>query len=146
MMGKGGTAQLEPEDLVFLEKRGAVARRGRGTFSRSAVLRRELQLLRALLRHYDPLKAAGLPREVHDLAVRLLPEPWTLTKPVELRNLADLLAHVPELEAELAAAGLEREAFLAAIAGLGFAEKVALLDHALLLQAPDAAAAEQEEP
>lgn len=145
-MGKGSTAQLEPEDLIFLAKRGAVARRGRGTFSRSAVLRRELQLLRALLRQYDPLKSAGLPKEIHDLAIRLLPEPWTLTKPVEVKNLADLLEHAPDFEAELAAAGMDPAAFLVAIEALNFAEKVALLDHALLHQAPEAAAAAREEP
>src|ERR1700694_1945990 len=144
-MAKGWTAQLGPDDLRFLERRGAVSHRGKGTFNRSAVLHRELQLLRALLRRYDPLASGALPEPMHDLAVRLLPEPWTL-KPLEVDHMAELLATAPGFAAETAAAGVEPAAFLAAITSLSFAEKVALLDHALQHQAPAAAAATREEP
>src|ERR1700681_4807972 len=128
-MAKGWTAQLGPDDLRFLEGRGAVSHRGKGTFNRSAVLHRELQLLRALLRRYDPLASAALPEPMHQLAVRLLPESWSL-KPLEVDHMAALLATAPGFAAETAAAGLDPGAFLKAIAALSFVEKVALLDHA----------------
>lgn len=144
-MAKGWTAQLAPDDLRFLEQRGAVSHRGKGTFNRSAVLHRELQLLRALLRRYDPRVSAALPEAMHGLAVRLLPEPWSL-KPLEVDHMAELLATAPGFASEAAAAGVDPAAFLAAITALSFAEKVALLDHALQHQAPAAAAATREEP
>jgi hypothetical protein len=124
-------------------------RRGRqpgDQFNRSAVLHRELQLMRALTNRHDPVRSGALPKAVHDLAVRLLPEPWSITKPVEIDHLADSIEHAPGFAAEVAAAGLEPAAFLAAIAALSFVEKVALLGHALELQAPAAAAATREEP
>jgi hypothetical protein len=144
-MAKGWTAQLRPDDLRFLERRGAVSHRGKGTFNRSAVLHRELQLLRALLRRYDPLASAALPEPMHDLVVRLLPEPWSL-KPLEVDHMAELLAAAPTFAADCAAADVDPAAFLAAITALSFVEKAALLDHALQYQAPAAAAATRERP
>jgi hypothetical protein len=144
-MAKGSTAQIAPADLIFLERRGAIADRRKGTFNRSAVLHRELQLLRELLRRNDPRTTAGMPEAMHQLAVRLLPEPWSL-KPFEIDQMAALLESAPGFAAAVAAAGVDRAAFLAAVAALSFGEKVALLDHALQEQAPAAAQAARQEP
>jgi hypothetical protein len=65
---------------------------------------------------------------------------------VEIDYLADSIEHAPGFAAEVAAAGLEPAAFLAAIAALSFVEKVALLEHAREHQAPAAAAATREGP
>jgi hypothetical protein len=143
-MAKGSTAQISPADLIFLERRGANSHRGKGTFNRSAVLHRELQLLRELLRRYDPVKSAAMPEPMHRLAVRLLPEPWTL-KPFEIDQMAALLESAPGFAEAVAAAGVDPANFLATVAALSFVEKVALLDHALEEQAPAAAAAAREE-
>ena len=143
-MAKGSTAQISPADLLFLERRGATSHRGKGTFNRSAVLHRELQLLRELLRRYDPIKSANMPEPMHRLAVRLLPEPWTL-KPFEIDQMAALLETDPNFAETVAAAGVDPANFLATVAALSF-EKVALLDHALEEQAPAAAAAARKEP
>jgi hypothetical protein len=143
-MAKGSTAQISPADLLFLERRGATSHRGKGTFNRSAVLHRELQLLRELLRRYDPVKSANMPEAMHRLAVSLLPEPWTL-KPFEIDQMAALLETAPGFAEAVAAAGVDPASFLAAVAALSFVEKVALLDHALEQQAPAAAAATREE-
>jgi hypothetical protein len=138
-----GTVQIHREDLVFLERRGAVSDRSRGTFNRSAVLRRELGLLRELLRRHDPRRSAAMPEAMYELAARLLPAPWSLTR-FEIDQMAALLGSVPGFAAAAAAAGVDPDALLAAVGALGLGEKVALLDHALELQAPAAAAAERE--
>jgi hypothetical protein len=143
-MGKGTTAKVHPADMIFLERRGALSHRGARTFSRSAVLHREMQLLRSLLAHYDPRRGGGMSEEMAGLAARLLPEPW-LIKPAAVEHLALRLQEAPGLAAEAAAAGIDPAALVAAVAALGLAEKVALLDLALQEQGPAAAAAEEDE-
>jgi hypothetical protein len=144
-MAKGHTAQITADDLLFLQARGAISDRSRGQFNRSAVLHRELQLLREILHRSDPRTSARLPHEMHQLAVRLLPEPWSL-KPFEIDHMAALLQSTPGFAAAVEAAGVDPAAFLAAIAALDFAEKVALVGHALEEQAPAAAAATRHIP
>lgn len=141
-MAKGTTAKVHPADALFLEKRGAFSHRGARTFSRSAVLHREIQWLRALLAACDP-RRAGLSAEMAALAARLVPEPW-LTKPASVEHLALRLQEAPGLAAEEAAAGVDPSALVMAVAALGSAEKIALLDLALQEQAPGAALAERE--
>jgi hypothetical protein len=143
-MGKGTTAKVHPADMVFLERRGALSHRGARTFSRSAVLHREMQLLRAMLAHYDPRRSGGLSEAMAGLAARLLPEPW-LIKPAAVEHLALRLQEAPGFAAETAAAGIDPAALVAAVAALGLAEKCALLDLALQEQAPAAAVAEEDE-
>jgi hypothetical protein len=142
-MGKGTTAKVHPADMVFLERRGALSHRGARTFSRSAVLHREMQQLRALLAHYDPRRGGALSEEMTALAARLLPEPW-LIKPASVEHLALRLQEAPGFAAESAAAGIDPAALVAAVAALGLGEKFALLDLALQQQAPAAAMAEEE--
>jgi hypothetical protein len=143
-MGKGTTAKVHPADMVFLERRGALSHRGARTFSRSAVLHREMQLLRALLAHYDPRRGGGMSEAMAGLAARLLPEPW-LIKPAAVEHLALRLQEAPGFAAETAAAGIDPADLVAAVAALGLAEKFALLDLALQEQAPAAAVAEEDE-
>lgn len=143
-MGKGTTAKVHPADLNFLERRGALSHRGARTFSRSAVLHRAMQQLRALLAHHDPRRRGTLSTEMAALAARLLPEPW-LIKPASVEHLALRLQEAPSLAAESAAAGIDAAALVAAVAGLDLGEKFALLDLALQEQAPAAALAEEEE-
>jgi hypothetical protein len=142
-MANGTTAKVHPADALFLEKRGALSHRGARTFSRSAVLHREIEWLRALLAHCDP-RRGGLSAEMAALAARLLPEPW-LIKPASVEHLALRLQEAPGLKAESVAAGVEPSALVAAVAALSAAEKIALLDLALLEQAPGAALAERDE-
>lgn len=137
-MATGGTTQLQAPDLRFLEKRGAISHRGSRTFSRSAVLHREMQLLRALLVHYDPHRTGAMPEKMVQLVARLLPEPW-LISPTAVENLALRLQEAPNFAATVREAGVDPAELVATVASLGFGEKVALLDHAVQLQAPDAA-------
>ncbi len=138
---RGSTARVMPADRVFLEARGAASLRGAHTFSRSAVLHRELQLLRALLDHYNPRRTGTLPEPMIRLAARHLPEPW-LIKPSGVDNLALRLHEAPHFAADAREAGIDPEAMIAAIRALSFGEKVALLDLAVQEQAPAAAALE----
>jgi hypothetical protein len=139
-MRKGTTVMMQPADMTFLDRRGAISHRGAGVFSRSAVLHREVQLLRGMLERYDPRRTSGLPAEMCALVVRLLPEPW-LIQPAAVEHLALRLQEAPGFAAEVAAAGIEVAALVAAVAALGYAEKVWLLDQALLARAPAAAEA-----
>lgn len=142
-MGTGTTAKVHPADMAFLEQRGALSHRGARTFSRSAVLHRSMQQLRALLDHHDP-RRGGMSREMAALAARLLPEPWSI-KPASVEHLALRLQEAPGFAIESAAAGVAPAALVAAVAGLSLGEKFALLDLALQAQAPAAAVAEERE-
>lgn len=121
---------------LFLERRGARSHRGGSVFSRSSVLNRQLELLKAMLEAADPRPL--LARPVHEAAVTLLARAWTL-KPLEVAHLEEILAKVEGLDTVLAAADIERQEFLAAIAGLTFWEKCALVDLAVQSHAPGAA-------
>jgi hypothetical protein len=138
---RGITARIMPADCAFLEARGAVSLRGAHTFSRSAVLRREIDVLRALLDHYDPRRGTALPEPMLRLATRLLAEPW-LIKPAAVEHLALRLQEAPGFAAQARAAGIDPAALVAAVAGLSFGEKAALLDLAVQEQAAGAAAIE----
>jgi hypothetical protein len=142
MAVKGINLQLGPADVVFLERRGARSHRGGGEFSRSAVLHRAIQNLRALLEDADP--RPRLPAAVFAAAVELLPTAWNL-KPLEIKHLEEVLARAPEFPSVLRSGGLEARAFLDAIAALGFPEKFALVDLAVQAHAPAAAGVRPEE-
>ena len=143
-MRKGTTVMMQPGDMAFLDRRGAISHRGAGVFSRSAVLHREVQLLRGVLERYDPRRTSGLSEEMCALAVRLLPEPWSI-KPGAVEHLSLRLQEAPGFAAEVSAAGIEVAALVEAVAALGYAEKVWLLDQALVARAPAAAEAEMAE-
>lgn len=144
-MATGGTTQLQASELRFLEKRGAISHRGGRTFTRSAVLHREMQFLRGLLVHYDPRRTSAMSEMMVDLVARLLPEPWLIT-PATVENIALRVQEAPDFAAKVKEAGIDPAELVAAVAALGFGEKVALLDQALQHQAPAAARALEEEP
>jgi hypothetical protein len=145
MAGKGTNLQISPVDVVYLERRGARSHRGGGPFSRSVVLHRTLERLRDCLEHSDPRKTRGMSEKMHQLVVRLLPKPWEL-KSFEVEHLALILERAPGFAAAAAAARLDPAALLALIAEMSYAEKLALVDHALQEQGPAASAASPEEP
>jgi len=76
---------------------------------------------------------------------RLLPEPWLIT-PATVENIALRVQEAPDFAAKVKEAGIDPAELVAAVAALGFGEKVALLDQALQHQAPAAARALEEEP
>ena len=142
MAGKGTNVQLQPSMLLELERRGARSARGGTTFSRSAVLRRALDTWRALLDDADPRRQ--LEPRIYQAALALLPCGWLLT-PFEIRFLPEVLAREAAFPSVLEQAGLAADPFLAAIAGLPYPQKAALVDHAIQLHAPAASAGEAGE-
>lgn len=145
MAGKSTTIQLATADMVFLERRGARSLRGGGTFSRSMVLHRALQGLRSVLDQSDPRATRGFPQPFHEAVIELLRFPWDL-HPLEIQHLDSLLAHSQGFAGVLSDKQIDPGEFLSAIAALSFAEKFALVDHAVLAHGPAAAAAHPEEP
>jgi hypothetical protein len=144
MAGKGTTVQVTGGDVAFLARRGARSHRGGGTFSRSTVLHRSLVMLRDLLERSDPRRTRAMPEAMHQVIVRLLPEPWAL-KAFEVDQMPALLAQAPNFAATAAAAGVETEALLALVGSLNFTERMALVDQAQQARAPRAAAATPED-
>jgi hypothetical protein len=138
-MPKGTTVMMSAGDSAFLAERGARSHRGGGEFSRSVVLKRALASLRGMLAEYDP-RQGGMPEEMHGLVVRLLPQPWALSR-FELQHLDRVLAGVTGFGEAARAVGLEPEEVIAAVAQLGFAERVVLADEATRVQAPAASQA-----
>jgi hypothetical protein len=144
MAGKGTTVQIAASDVAFLARRGARSHRGGGTFSRSTVLHRSLVMLRDVLERCDPRQTRAMPEAMHQVIVRVLPEPWAL-KVFEVDQMPALVAQAPGFAAAAAAAGVEVEALLALVGALNFGERMALVDQALQAQAPAAAAATPED-
>jgi hypothetical protein len=143
MAGKGTTVQISPATVILITRRGARSSRGGGDFALSAVLNRAVAMLQSILEQSDPRRTRRLPEAFHALAVQLLVEPWALT-PFEIERLPTFLEHTAAFTASLAAHDLDRQAFLEALAALTFAEKAALVDAAIQLHAPQAAAAVKE--
>ena len=144
MVGSGTTLQIAAPDVAFLARRGARSHRGGGTFSRSVVLHRALQMFRDCLEHSDPRRTRDMPEPMHRLLTELIPAPWDL-KAFEIDHLALLLERAPGFAAAAQAAAIDPAALLATLAPLTFAEKLALVDHAIQLQSPAASAASPEE-
>jgi hypothetical protein len=137
-MYKGSTARLNQEEEAYLAARGGLSLRGAHTFSRSAVLYRQLQLVAAVLKRSDPRRTGTLSEEMVELVAHLLPKPWTID-PAAVEHLALRVQEAPDFAARVTAAGVDPAALIAAVAALGYCEKAALLDLALQAQAPAAA-------
>ena len=145
MAGKGSTIQITAAHVKFLQQRGAHSHRGGGTFSRSVVMGRMFEALRLYQEATDPRRTRGLPEAMHELLVRLVPEPWAL-RPYEIETLEGLLQRSPGFAEAVTAAGSDPAALLAAVAEMSLAEKLTLVDHAVQAQAPAAAGTSPEEP
>jgi hypothetical protein len=143
MPAKATTVQLNKADLAFVERRGGRSHRGGGTFSRATVLHRALQALRMLVDNCDPRRTRGLSPAGWEVAIRKLPRPWHLSR-LEVEHVGTILDRVAGMREELAAAGVDAEAFLEQVGKLNFAESVALVDAAICQQGP--AALEPDDP
>ncbi len=140
-MYKGSTVRLNQDEEDHLAARGGLSLRGAHTFSRSAVLVRQLQLLEAILERHDPRRSGALPSAMADLVAGLLPKPWTID-PAAVEHLALRVQEAPDFASRVTAAGVEPAALVGAVGALAYCEKAALLDLALRAQAPAAAAVE----
>jgi hypothetical protein len=127
------TPRLAAGNQSFPRKGGVTLGCDRGKLNCSSPLRCELALLRDL-RHFDPRASSGMPEAMHQLAVRLLPEVWS-PRCSEVNQKAAVVKGAPGFPAEVTAADTDGAAFLASIAALSVAAKVALLHHAVGRQA-----------
>ena len=144
MRGKATSIRMTAASRGFLEKRGARSHRGGFVFSRSAVVERALEALALYLKWTDPRKTRGFPEAMHKALVRRLPEPWTL-KPYAIEILEVILRGSSEFLEAVAADGVDSEALLEAIGAMTVAEKLSLVDQAVLAQAPAMADTSPEE-
>jgi len=145
MAGTGTTIQIGAANVKYLERRGARSHRGGGEFSRSAVLGRLFETIRRYQAATDPRETRAMPEAMHQLVLRLLPQPWTLNT-FEIKHLAAKLESAAGFAAAVTAAGVDPAALLAFVASLDMAEKLTLVDQSVQAQAPAAAAASPEEP
>jgi hypothetical protein len=131
------TTIYAPPDLIdFLHDRGARPDRSGGTWSRTAVLTRSFDLFAAGLAASDPRKtAARLPAAYYELAVELLTQPWKLGAS-DIKMLPEYLRDLPHFTPTVEAAGVDPEAFLAAIRPLSFTERHHIVDQAHQRHAP----------
>ncbi|HVT60380.1 MAG TPA: hypothetical protein VHR45_18550 [Thermoanaerobaculia bacterium] len=139
MPEKVTTIQVGRATLAQLERWGARAHRGGGDFARNTVLLRSLQALYAFVEFSDPRETAGLPEAMFRVVVEAVEAPWRL-RPLEVKQLAEVLRRSPGFEEAAREAGIETRELLAKIEPLGFAEKLALVYRAIQEQAPRAAA------
>jgi hypothetical protein len=122
--------------IDFLNHQGALPDRGRSTFSLTNVVRRQFALLLAVIEESDPRKSrTPFPQEYYDLTVEILAHPWTLDADL-IRLLDGYIAHQANLPSLLEQGGVERSAYLQAITELSFAERVHMVEKALVRHAP----------
>ena len=120
----------------FLVGIGARADRGGSRWNRSAVIRRQFELYMAALDESDPRKR-GFPADFYVALVELLTEPWSLNASL-IRILDRYVEGLTYLNDHLKEAGIDREAFLTAIAQLTFAERLSIVEAAEAHHAPAA--------
>jgi hypothetical protein len=121
--------------LDFLNRLGARSDKGRSRWSFANVVREQFDLFLTALDESDPRLTRGFPQNYYDLTVELLTEPWSLNS-TTIKILDAYISMLPNSKALLAEAHVEREAFLAAIAGLTFAERLHLVEAAHVRHAP----------
>jgi hypothetical protein len=99
-------------------------------------MRRNCDIWVAVIEESDPRKSRPpFPQEYYDLTLEVLDHPWTLDADL-IRLLAGYIAHQANLPALLEQRGVERAAYLQAVAELSFAERVHLVEAALVRHAP----------
>lgn len=124
MAKKQLTVHLEPDTVVQLQERGAAGDRGP-----SEVLRRRLEMLDSLIIHCDPRITRGFPDAYFDFLVSYLTAPWSLPAD-RIMGLEAYIAQKPGFQQAAERAGIDPAELRAAIRGLSFAEKLALIDAA----------------
>jgi hypothetical protein len=121
--------------IDFLNRRGARPDRGRSTFSLTNVMRHQFELFMASIDESDPRLSRDFPQEYYDLTIELLARPWTLNADI-IRLLDGYIARQAHLPHLLEQAGVERSAYLKAIAELSFSERLHLVEQAHVRHAP----------
>jgi hypothetical protein len=121
--------------LDFLNRLGARSDKGRSRWSFANVVREQFDLFLASLDESDPRVTRDFPQSYYDLTVELLTEPWSLNS-TTIKILDAYISTLPHLKTLLAEAHVKRETFLAAIAGLTFAERLHLVEAAHVRHAP----------
>jgi hypothetical protein len=144
MAGTPIAVQLSTQHAQQLAKLGARAHRGGGTFSRTQVLGRMIDAFHLYQAFTDPRQTRDLPEPFHALVIRLLHNPWELRR-FEIQNLEGVLEATPDFAKNVAAANVDPAALLAAVGNATAAEKLTLVAHAILHQAPAASAVSPEE-
>jgi hypothetical protein len=128
--------QATPELIDFLNRQGALPDRGRSSFSLSNVMRRQVALLLAVINESDPRKIRpSFPQEYYNVTIEVLAHPWTLGADL-IRLLDGYIACQTHLPSLLEREGVERSAYLHAIHELSFAERVHIVEMALIRHAP----------
>jgi hypothetical protein len=127
--------QATPGMVDFFNRRGARPDRGRSTYSLTNVLRQQFELFMAAIDESDPRGTRGFPQEFYDLTVELLANPWSLNADI-IRLLEGYIARQAHLPYLLEQFGVERSAYLKAIAELTFAERLHLVEQAQIRHAP----------
>jgi hypothetical protein len=127
--------QATPEMVDFLNRRGARPDRGRSPFSLTNVMRQQFEFFMASIDESDPRVARDFPQEYYDLTVEAIAQPWTLNADT-IRLLDGYLGRQAHLNYLLEQAGLDRKAYLAAIAELTFSERLHLVEQAHVRHAP----------
>jgi hypothetical protein len=120
--------------LDFLTRLGARSDKGGSRWSRANVVREQFDLFLASLDESDPRHTRDFPQRYYDLVLALLTEPWSLNA-TTIKILDAYISTLPTFKALLTEAH-QREAFLAAIAELSFAERLHLVEAAQIHYAP----------
>jgi hypothetical protein len=135
-MPRAHTTVTLPRVLMeFLGRFGARPDRGGGTFSRSNVLARHLDLYAGVVHNSDPRVTRGFPQPYYDLTLALLADPWSI-RARDLPHLPQLLQALPEFEDLARRHGVDTAAYLRALGELAYSERLVLLARAEEQHAP----------
>jgi hypothetical protein len=130
--------QATPEVAEFLYRQGARPDRGGRTFGLSNVMRQQLALFLAVIEESDPRTRKNrppFPQDYYDLTIEVLAQPSTVNADL-IRLLDGYIARQAHLPSLLEERGVERSAYLHAVAELDFAERLHLVEKALVRHAP----------
>jgi hypothetical protein len=134
MPRSGRSVLISPTVVHFLDDHGALSDRGRGPRNRSRVLERYLDFYRAVLETADP-RSDTFPESYYELTLSLLTEPWRLTADT-IDVLHTYLTSRPRFEALARDAGIDSAAYEAALASLGYNQRLFLVNEAEKRHAP----------
>jgi hypothetical protein len=135
-MPRAHTTVTLPRVLMeFLGRFGARPDRGGGTFSRSNVLARHLDLYAGVVHNSDPRATRGFPQPYYDLTLALLSDPWSI-RARDLPHLPQLLQAMPEFQDLARRHGVDTAAYLRSLGELTYSERLVLLARAEEQHAP----------
>jgi hypothetical protein len=130
------TVSLPPWVRQRFEARGARAARGRhGSFSYTNQLARTLEFYDSVLGKSDPRQTAGMRPDQYDLVLEILTEPLEL-KEFHILRLGDYLLEHRTFQARARERQIDPRQLCEALNGYPFAEKLHLVEAALIRHAP----------